>query len=193
MNEECDDVKVQYGFSLKIVEDFIPEEDGILRHYIATAMLSWRSFSWQKLTDTITGLSTKKQFATGEGSAENWGYFHTTMVPAIRRIYEAGNWTEYIQEVEVPCLNASGLLEKAGLRAADIIMLTIDAEGYDIPIMKSFIGSPDFSPTLVRWEGSLEDFTAGAVLRFFQSQGYFVGRSQQSHSRDVLAYKGPSV
>ena len=59
---------------------------------------------------------------------------------------------QYIVEERVPCYTVASVLERYGIRAADAMVLTVDAEGEDAAIIESVDFGADFAPWLVVFE-----------------------------------------
>lgn len=190
MDKECRERVVQYVFSDRLFRDFA---DPKLYASLRSSLRSWRSFDKDKLLSSVKFVATKKDFATGEGSAQQWDHFHRHIVPAVKRIYEAGNVSEYIEEEEIPCLSAADLVTKADLEPSDIVMSTIDAEGFDVPILSGFTSLEGFRPTLQRWEGRLHRPDDKKMVTWFKLSGYRIGINGYAHSGDILAYVGLPV
>eukprot|EP00415_Alexandrium_ostenfeldii_P002417 UN2417 len=153
-------------------------------------MNAWRSAQRQYLFNVIHGIATEQRFSASEGEQASFDNFYSIVVPTVRRIYEAGNVSEYIIEEKVPCLSGPDLLAQESLSPADIVMMTIDAEGLDGPIVMSLATLAGFRPTLQRLEATdnMEN-----VFRWLTEQGYELGISGFSHSVDIIAFAKPPV
>jgi FkbM family methyltransferase len=91
------------------------------------------------------------------------------------------------EKITVPTIRANDLLEQAG-KTADLILLSVDVEGYDLNILKD-INWTAHRPLLVIVEPS-EDYQPGStrsIIDFMQSKGY-----ELSGETDVnLIFKDP--
>jgi len=190
MNNNCNGSYVQYIFSDRLFDDFAPEGQ---RKSCRQSLRSWRSFTKARLANAIRGVAEDPTFTSGQGSSGTFNQFHHVIVPMVIRIHKAGNVSEYIEEIPVPCMGAPELMAEADFKMSDVAMMTVDAEGFDIPILTSFIAQASFEPTVMRWEGKLEDAAAEEVLTYFSARGYFMGKNGYSHSKDVIGYRGPPV
>lgn len=59
---------------------------------------------------------------------------------------------KYIEEVKVECKSPPDLLAAAGIAAAALDVLVIDAEGFDATIMLAFLKIPQMDPKLIKFE-----------------------------------------
>mmetsp|Transcript_23322 Transcript_23322/g.47225 ORF Transcript_23322/g.47225 Transcript_23322/m.47225 type:complete len:88 (+) Transcript_23322:44-307(+) len=78
-------------------------------------------------------------------------------------------------------------MTQADLKPSDIVMLTIDAEGFDIPILSGFTSLEGFRPTLQRWEGRLGFPEHDGMARQFSENGYRIGVTGYAHADDIIA------
>lgn len=193
MNRECNGTVVQYIFGDKLFDDFVPRNDPGLQRSLRSSLRSWRSLSRDNLLMSLAAVGTMDHYTSGEGSSQTYDWFHTRIVPIIRDIFQAGNASDYIEEVSIDCMSASKLMTVAELTPSDIAMLTVDAEGFDIPIMEGFVELPGFRPTLQRWEGALDDPNQHSIAGWFLSNGYRVGMNGYAHSFDIFAYLGRPI
>eukprot|EP00928_Gymnodinium_smaydae_P064964 TRINITY_DN48183_c0_g1_i1.p2 TRINITY_DN48183_c0_g1~~TRINITY_DN48183_c0_g1_i1.p2 ORF type:complete len:114 (+),score=16.79 TRINITY_DN48183_c0_g1_i1:126-467(+) len=61
----------------------------------------------------------------------------------------------YIAPMRVRCVRPSTLLRESNLTHADVDYLVVDAEGYDVEIVLSFLNSTSFLPAYIQFEWSL--------------------------------------
>uniref|UniRef100_A0A7S4R908 Methyltransferase FkbM domain-containing protein n=1 Tax=Alexandrium monilatum TaxID=311494 RepID=A0A7S4R908_9DINO len=99
-----------------------------------------------------------------------------------RRLRHLPNVSDYIQEFRVPCLTPADLLAKLGVRAEDIAMLVVDAEGFDVAIIEPLARDPSFRPGFVMWERVDNVARCEALRNSMRHRGYEVG---PTHVSDV--------
>mmetsp|Transcript_924 Transcript_924/g.3254 ORF Transcript_924/g.3254 Transcript_924/m.3254 type:complete len:135 (+) Transcript_924:639-1043(+) len=77
-----------------------------------------------------------------------------------------------------PTRSSRSLLEHTNLRASEVDLLVIDAEGYDAEILDLFNGLPDFDPAIVIFEWAFHHKSRGKlpmvvkVANFLSDRGY---------------------
>lgn len=85
-----------------------------------------------------------------------------------------GNLSSYVEQIKVRCLTPSSLLDEAGVAPADVVAITIDAEGYDVPIAMQFIDTVKFAPTLFEFEWVMSGNKSQALINRLSALSYDV-------------------
>eukprot|EP00416_Gambierdiscus_australes_P037292 CAMPEP_0171099688 /NCGR_PEP_ID=MMETSP0766_2-20121228/52281_1 /TAXON_ID=439317 /ORGANISM="Gambierdiscus australes, Strain CAWD 149" /LENGTH=332 /DNA_ID=CAMNT_0011559361 /DNA_START=46 /DNA_END=1041 /DNA_ORIENTATION=- len=183
VKENCSEKEVLYVFSDKLFEDFVPLK---YRSSVRSSLRSWKSFDPARPLQAMAGVSNLDSYLTGEGSSTQFDQFHHVIVPLVRKMYEAGNASKYLVEEPVACVTAETLMGEASMTPEDIIMVTVDAEGFDVEILSGLVKLPGFRPQMVRWEGVLSDSRHWDLVSFFQRGGWYVGATGHSHSYDIV-------
>lgn len=104
--------------------------------------------------------------------------------------------SECIASMEVPIISPAAWLDGLGLKPKDVDALFVDTEGFDVPILKSFLKLEGLKPELVQfeWTGTAKDGfwnvplpELGPLLRQWSGMGYNV---YQDH-HDMTMIKQP--
>lgn len=92
------------------------------------------------------------------------------------------NMSAYVREDSVPCLEPKDLLQEVGAKPSDLTYLTVDAEGSDYGIIRSFldIGA---RPPFLSFEGKFDDWQA--PVSELKAAGYKIG----AHLERSFGYK----
>eukprot|EP00747_Dinoflagellata_sp_TGD_P221381 gnl/TRDRNA2_/TRDRNA2_93221_c0_seq1.p1 gnl/TRDRNA2_/TRDRNA2_93221_c0~~gnl/TRDRNA2_/TRDRNA2_93221_c0_seq1.p1 ORF type:complete len:355 (+),score=43.53 gnl/TRDRNA2_/TRDRNA2_93221_c0_seq1:57-1121(+) len=134
----CDEEKSDmafYGFFDELFKHF-PDA---LRHKFYLSHLGSLS------KDSILGL-----FDPEGNWQENFTSWSTAVLGKSISLEEFQN--NHIEEKRVQCHTPTSLLRATGTDPADVQVLVVDAEGYDLEILGHFLRIADFSPNLIQFE-----------------------------------------
>lgn len=88
-------------------------------------------------------------------------------------VHSEEEFSKYVEEEKVDCLTPADLMKRHTIQPAAVDLLEVDAEGYDGPIVTSFLGVDGFDPEIIIFEAChLTDDVLSDVLTLLVSRGY---------------------
>ena len=130
----------------------------------------------------------------GDAAVRTRSSWIATQIASLNRshILKHARWIpdieNYIVEIQVPCLTVMSLVEQEQIAPSDVVVLTIDAEGYDGKIIETV----DFArvrPFLIVWEfmhirrsdkGCEQSPYCGHILHTLERLGYHCWRDKEN-------------
>lgn len=121
-----------------------------------------------------------------EGLFKNWGGWGQYLPLMKRHGMDKALESECIVSMEVPIISPKSWLNGLGVTPTEVDIFFVDAEGFDVQIMNSFLQLEGFKPEVVQFEWTGEQEPA-PLLRQFAGMGYDVYQDHQ----DMVMIKQP--